>query len=335
MRGAARRARLAAALLAAVLLATSPAPAQPARRDALLAPGERIRVGVGDRVVLHAVQPPVRLAEDARRLGVPTDWLQIWLPRGWEESWIDPADLARLVREGTTPVLVHWFFGDAISRERVLAEGEAWRHSLRRMARRVAGAGPVLVVLEPEFNNAPPSGETPVVAWPGFGDALAEAARLVRAEAPQARVGACAGDFSPDRDLDLVLGRAAGALDFLAFQEMRARTRGEGEAYLDVGAAALDYARYLARFGRPLLLAYVAVSSFGGWEQQQARALAGLARRRAELRETGVFGAIYFQLRDDPAHQGYFGAAERAFGLATAAGEAKPALAAFGELAAP
>jgi hypothetical protein len=331
--------RLAAAFVATALAGAAFAEANPARDGAPLGVPGRLLVGVGDRLVFHGVQPPVALSDDARRLGVPLDFLQVWLPRGWQESWIDPERLAALARGGTTPVVVHWFFGDAISRERVSGMRAEWEESLRRMARRIADAGQVLVVLEPEFNNAPPQGETAVVDWAGFGDALADAARLVRSEAPQARVGTCAGDFSPDRDLDLVLARAAPALDFLAFQEMRASTRAEGDAYLDVGAAALDYAHYLARFARPLLLAYVAVSSHGpsdqGWEEKQARALSSLASRRAELREAGVFGAIYFQLRDDPAHEGWFGAAERAFGLATAAGNAKPALAAWREIAQP
>ena len=42
-----------------------------------------------------------------------------------------------------------------------------------------------------------------------------------------------------------------------------------------------------------------------------------------------MFGLIYFQLRDDPAHLGYFGPAERHFGLLRADGTAKPALDVF------
>jgi len=45
-----------------------------------------------------------------------------------------------------------------------------------------------------------------------------------------------------------------------------------------------------------------------------------------------VFGLVYFQLRDDPNHSGFFGVAERSFGLLRADGSAKPALEAFREL---
>ena len=47
---------------------------------------------------------------------------------------------------------------------------------------------------------------------------------MIREQAPNARVGVCPGDFSPDRDLEPLLGPAASELDFLAFQEMRAST---------------------------------------------------------------------------------------------------------------
>ena len=291
---------------------------------------DRLLVGVGDRLTMHAGGRSVFLPDEARRLGVGTDLFQIWLPRGWQDSWIEPSTLSRLLQSGTTPVVAHWFFGDAISRERVQAEVHEWHRSLGRMGRRIAVEGPVLVLLEPEFNNEPPPGETAVTAWPGFAAELREAARIVRREAPNALVGVCAGDNSPTRNLEAILAPVAADLDFLAFQEMRADTRREGPDALGVGAAAVDYARYLKRaFGRPILLGYVAVSSHGGWEGRQAEALRGLVQQRTALRAAGVFGVVYFQLRDDPEHLGWFGPAERHFGLTTSTGEPKPALEAF------
>lgn len=300
--------------------------------------GSRILVGVGDRLHIHQDGRRISVRDEAARLGLGTDLIQLWLPRGWEDSWIDPKDLSQLAASGSTPVVVHWFFGDAISRERVRAELHEWHRSLGRMARRIAIESPVLVLLEPEFNNAPPAGETAVTDWAGFATELREAVRIVRSVAPNARVGVCAGDFSPTRNLERVLGPIAGELDFLAFQEMRAKTRRHDEAgdYLDLGAAAVSFASYLQRaFGRPLLLGYVAVSSWDGWEDSQARALDSLARRREELLRQGVFGVIYFQLRDDPQHEGYFGPAESHFGLSSAEGVAKPALEAFRALSPP
>lgn len=296
---------------------------------------ERLRVGVGDRILLYRDGRRIDVLEEARQHGIGTDYLQLWLPRGWRDSWIEPAELRRLTDAGTTPVVAHWFFGDEISRERVEAERHAWHRSLARMARRIAIGAPVLVLLEPEFNNAPPAGETATTAWPGFADELREAARIVRQLAPEARVGVCAGDFSPTRNLETALSGVADDLDFIAFQEMRGITR-HREDQLDLGQAALSYSRYLkAAFGRPIFIGYVAVSSYGGWRDAQTRALRTLVAQRGALLREGVFGLVWFQLRDDPEHRGWFGEAERHFGVLDAAGRPKPALEALRALSSP
>jgi len=296
---------------------------------------EGIRFGIGDRLTLpRADQQWQPLARRARQLRVPLDYLQIWLPRGWQEAWLPVPELRALQEHGTLPVFVHYFFGDAISGERIQAQRAAWHASLERLARAAAPLGPVLIVVEPEFNTDPPPGETATLEWAGAVAAFRAALRRVRSLAPEARLGICAGDFYPDLNLD-GLAPLAGDLDFVAFQEMRARSDPEARrpGYLRVGAQATRYARYLREtFDRPVLLAYVAVSSHGGWEAEQAFAIRDLARHRGALQRAGVFGVIYFQLQDDPTHTGYFGAAERHFGLTDAAGRPKPALRAFREL---
>jgi hypothetical protein len=177
-----------------------------------------------------------------------------------------------------------------------------------------------------------PAGEHAVSSWPGFGEHLARAAALIRERAPNVRVGTCVGDFAGPPAIEASLGRAAPDLDFIAFQEMRASTDPavERDGYLRVGRSATRFARYLQRgFDRPLLVAYVAVSSHGGWEDKQAKALDDVRRERRALRDAGVFGIVYFQLFDDPAHTGYFGDAEPHFGLLRHDGSPKPALEAF------
>jgi hypothetical protein len=294
----------------------------------------RLRLGVGDRIsVLDAAAGEwVSLPQQALDRGVPLDLFQVWLPRGWDEDWVKRTRLEQLAAQGITPVVVHYYFGDAISRERVEAQRDGWYSSMWRMANLVRMDAPVLVVLEPEFNIAPPEGETAITSWPWFARDLRAAAEMIREQVPNALIGTCPGDFPGTPNLEPLLGPVASDLDFLAFQEMRASTDPEaGRAdYLEVGRASSDYARYLKRaFGRPLLLAYVAESSHGSWEKRQADALRDLDRHREDLREAGVFGLIYFQLRDDPAHVGYFGAAERHFGLLRADGTPKPALEVF------
>lgn len=287
--------------------------------------------GIGDRVTWHQQGQAVDVLDDARRVGLDPDYLELWLPRGWRDSWLVPDDLRGLVARGVTPIVAHWYFGDTISRERIVAGRHAWHRSLARMARRIAIDAPVLVLLEPEFNNAPPAGETAVTDWPGFADEIREAARIVRHFAPRARVGLCAGNFGT-RDLERSVGPVAAELEFLAFQEMRASTR-HGPEDLDLGASALGFARYLrSAFGRPVLLAYVAVSSHGGWAPAQRQAVESLQAKREALAESGVFGLVWFQLRDDPDHRGWFGDAERSFGALTAEGKPKPVLEALRRL---
>lgn len=290
-----------------------------------------MRFGIGDRLTVLSGGEWVSLAERAATAGIRPDYLQVWLTRGWRTSWIPRERLQGLAARGVTPVFVHYFFGDEISRERVTEEREEWHASLRRMARVARHAGSALIVLEPEFNIEPPAGETAIVDWPGFADEIRTALRLIRAEAPHAKIGVCAGDFYPDQNLG-VLGTVAAELDFLAFQEMRGSTDPvhTRSGYLRVGWDSVRYARYLReRFGKPILLAYVAVSSHGGWEARQAEALRDLHDARGALREQGVFGMIYFQLQDDPEHAGYFGAAERRFGLIREDGSPKPAFYVF------
>ena len=296
----------------------------------------RLRIGIGDRMRLERDGSWVRTLDEMERLGVRPDFVQIWLPHGWQESWLPRSDLDDMAQRGVVPVVVHYFFGDFISKERVEAQRAAWLRSIERMADRIRMAGPVLVVLEPEFNIAPPPGETAITRWPGFSSYLREAAQMIRSRAPNARVGVCVGDFAGPPYLEPVLGPVADDLDFLGFQEMRAATVPEAgsEAYLRVGRSATDFARYLERaFGRPLLLGYVAVSSHARWEEEQASALRDLLAHRRDLLDAGVFGWVYFQLFDDPRHTGFFAAAEPHFGLVTANGRPKPALDVFRELA--
>ena len=324
------RVRLAACLLALAcgLLARS-AQADPALEPA---PDGRLRVGIGDRLQLERGGSRVSVLAELDRIGLQSELFQLWLTREWQPSWIPRAELRALAARSIVPVVAHYYFGDAISRERFERESDAWYASVRRMAEALRMDAPALVILEPEWNVEAPPGETSLTRWPGFGEHLARAAALIRERAPNVRVGTCVGDFAGPPQLEAALGRAAPELDFLAFQEMRAGTDPDaGRAgYLEVGRSATRYAGYLQRaFERPLLVAYVAVSSHGGWEREQAQALDDLRHQQDALREAGVFGIVYFQLFDDPAHTGYFGAAEPHFGLLRHDGSPKPALDAF------
>jgi len=298
----------------------------------------RLQVGIGDRLTVERDGRWVPTVDALDRLGIDVDMLQIWLPRGWQDDWVSKDALERLHARGVVPVVVHYYFGDFISKERVEAQRSAWYTSMWEMAQQIRGDDPVLVVLEPEWNIAPPPGETAITDWPWFANDLRAAAIMIRKEAPNALIGTCPGDFPGRPNLEPVLGPVAADLDFLAFQEMRASTDPDGDrpGYTDVGRSAVEFARYLHRaFGRPLLLGYLAVSSYGGWVDTQRSIVADVHAHRKALLDAGVFGVVYFQLFDDRKHRGYFGPAEKHFGLIDAKGRRKPAFEAFRALAAP
>lgn len=319
--------------LAWLMLGLAPGPVSGA--DFELRDTSRMRVGIGDRISVErrGKSVPTLIALDG--LGLQVDMLEVWLPRGWKKSWLSRDALAEMHARGVVPVVVHYYFGDEISKERVEAQRDEWYASVRKMAEQIRGADPVLVILEPEFNGAPPEGETAITDWPGFGDDLRTLAKMIRRKAPNALVGTCPGDFPGTPTLEPVLGPVASDLDFIAFQEMRASTDEDRSrpGYTQAGRAAVDYARYLKRaFDRPLLLGYVAISSYGGWDQTQKKMLAEVHGQTDALRAAGVFGVIYFQLFDDPEHTGYFGSAEKKFGLLTEEGRAKPVLDVFRDM---
>jgi len=274
----------------------------------------------------------------ARDNGAPVNTQAIWLTRDWNDSWgIDRGDLVRMAQDGVVPVLMLYYFGDDISPQNVIEHRDAWYLYLMKVAALAAIDHPVLVVIEPEFNDETNDSRTLVVNWPGFNEVVIDGIYLLRSLAPNLLVGICPGDFGT-QDLELSMGEIAQYSDFIAFQEMRASTRDNviTHEFEDVTENALAYSYRLQQlFDKPLLLAYVAVSTFdreGDWPQFQADVITNLFDENfAELAEHGVFGALYFMAFDDPQHAGYFGEAEKHFGLADENGETKPGWDAFAE----
>ena len=126
--------------------------------------GDRLKIGIGDRLTAPSRSggPWTSQPGEALAHGLKLDFFELWLPRGWKEGWVERKRLGALVRKGITPVVVHYYFGDFISRERVESQRKGWYSSMWRMAQLIRMQAPVLVVLEPEFNIAPPPGETAI-----------------------------------------------------------------------------------------------------------------------------------------------------------------------------
>jgi len=291
-------------------------------------------VGVGDRQRFYLENDRGKasfLHRWARNNGAPVNAQAIWLTRNWDEGWASREDLERMVAEGVVPVLILYYFAGDISRSYVVEHRQDWYFYLMKVAALASIDAPVLVVLEPEFNDGTNAAGTVISNWPGFNEIVIDGIYLLRSMAPNLLVGICPGDFGSE-DLEPSIGEVVEYSDFIAFQEMRASTQPSEtcDDYEDITDRSLRYADYLYQtFDKPVLLAYAAVSTYGGWEQIQADVVKHLFAARGKLRERGVFGILYFMLFDDPEHDGYFGAAETEFGLVRADGEPKPGWHAF------
>ena len=296
------------------------------------APEQRL-VGAGDRVGHMESGSPVLWWRVARDMGVSVNAQALWVTRGFEPDWFGPADLAEMSEAGVTPVIILYYFGDDVSQEYVTAHVGDYRDWMQRVMEHLACEVPLLVVLEPEYNNIQPDGSRHVRAWPPFADLMIQATGEVRLHMPNARVGICPGDY---RDYDLwgTLGTLAPYLDFLAYQELWGQTRPShlSEDYEDVTDYALLFTAHLSSvYDKPVLLAYLGVSSYtpegseDDWSVIKADVWRNLTSRSQAFVDAGLIGALAFALYDDPKDEGYFGAAEAHWGLLDAEGKPKDA----------
>ena len=297
-------------------------------------------VGTGDRWEHLEGDRHVIWWKDALASGVPMNAYGMWVTRDYETNWFGRAELTALHEAGLTPVLIFYYFGDDISQETVTVRYEQYRAWLQRALENIASDVPVLVVLEPEFNNVPPDRGEHVKEWAPFAELMIRSAAEVRHFLPRARVGICPGDYRA-YDLWDVLGPVSKHMDFLAFQELWGSTRPNwmDEEKQDVTTFALLFTTYLRIvYERPVLLAYLGVSSYDertghDWERVQARVWRDLADDMDRFRANGLFGVLAFAWYDDPVHTGYFGPAETNWGLVERTGRRKPAFKEFSRLA--
>ena len=296
--------------------------------------------GTGDRWEHLEGDRHVEWWRDALATDVPLNAHAMWITRDWEPSWFGRHELRALHDAGLTPVLLFYYFGDDVSQETVTARYEHYRHWLQAALSHLSTDIPVLVVLEPEFNNVPPNGDAHVKGWLPFAELMIRSAAEVRRFLPGAHVGICPGDYRA-YDLWGVLGPISKHMDFLAFQELWASTRQNwmSEHHQDVTEFALLFTTYLrVVYERPILLAYLGVSTHSegskdDWEKVQARVWRDLADDIDRFRANGLFGVLAFAWYDDPTHVGYFGPAETRWGLVERTGRRKPAFEEFARLA--
>lgn len=301
---------------------------------------EKILVGSGDRYDTWEHGKGTIWHKSLLERKIPINAHAVWVTRDFDRTWFSAQDLQEMNRDGILPVVILYYFGDDVSREFVTAQYSNYVAWLQRVLAELQGDYPLLVVLEPEFNNIPENGEHHVLDWPPFSALMIRSAEEVRLSLPSARVGVCPGDFRSYNLWD-VLGPVAPHLDFLAYQELWASTRPNSmtEEAEDVTDHALMFTTYLSVvFQKPVLLTYLGVSTFSrshgeDWTRIQALIWRNLTTRIGSFLDGNAFGFLAFAYLDDPSHVGYFDVAERHWGLADKLGRAKPGLEEFRKLA--
>jgi len=290
-------------------------------------------LGVGDRV---EVDMPVgsgqhyqSLASLSKKFGLHPQSITHWLTRETNWQWETPDRLKALVEAGHTPVIVDWYFGDQISPSFVSQHADEYRRHIReQLIPLIRDLPEVWVLLEPEFNKHG------ISSWRPWGDLSRDVVDMIHQSVAGARVGFVLGNWTDTQQSSLVdvMSETVQHSDFIGFQEMISSL--DAHSAMDVSWNPVDRSLRLASFlqkvfHKPIYLAYLAVSSFGHWQQKQAHLIERFRDAMPELAYHGVIGASYFALFDDPKHVGWFVQAETSLGLVDAYGKAKPALKAW------
>ena len=291
-------------------------------------------------------QSPIQLGLDtksvaaARQLGVPIAYGSTWAgPWNQKFGWKGIEDDLRLARKnGTTPVVQWWYWGDDISPKcvengcldryhGVRKDRATWTRMSNELADlivKVHGSNSkALVVIENEFNK---NGIENYEAFDGY---LAEQAEIFHRRG--IKVVISFGNWGQPhwKKFD----RSIAAADMLGTMRLQSSIR-DKSTYMASADELISAAKYFNKtFGKPTFVTDFAFSSYpeASYEGYQDRVVRDIFSRMDELKEAGVQGMIWRMLRDDPKFdtKNYHGVAERHWGLLHADGSPKPAFESF------
>ena len=184
--------------------------------------------------------------------------------------------------------------------------------------------GKKYIILNPEYN------ENGVETWSGWNEIMKKSFNILKRK--NRFIGYGVGDFgvynvtfdynnfnSFEKSF-----KAVKYFDFIAFQEMRAITRNSKSDILNTPYRSLEFAKYLhQKYKKPIFLAYLAISSYKSNLIQKE-----VFKRYSQLlpifkNEAGLIGFNIFHLFDRVQQVGYFGKAEKYFGIIDKKGNKK------------
>jgi hypothetical protein len=267
------------------------------------------------------------------RTGVAPDYATVWVGK-WnlDLGWRGTDEALRSIRsEGVTPAVHFYYWGDDIRPECLDAgcDGKdvwGWQSLADGLVQHLqagAGGGPVVVILESEFNK------NGLHESDALDRMLAEKADYIRQGYPQARIVLGLGNWAPDSWW--TWDQAAAACDAVGLQALGGTTQDSQERVLDLFNSTLAGAQRLHDlFGKPVFVQDVAVSSYPEPDNLalQQQALDRFAAGLPDLQAAGVEAVVYRSFIDVPdmALDNHYAEAERHWGLAWAqTGQLKPA----------
>lgn len=284
-----------------------------------------------------------------------TKWLGRWTGIGSDGG---SADLANFLKECKTEGVkahLHLFYaGDNISpaffRGQATPDGktlDGWWKLVKAVALEARRAdAEVLVNIETEWNK----GGVPSDPIP-FDTAFRDAAKLIKSQAPKARIVCAPGAWGNIVDTLARFPGIRSVTDVYGTQCLYALTRHKPDVYAKGPDTLLSYLRALASIagGKPLMVTDLAFSSYGGnfatthpfnggdgraAETQQRAAFVRLGELLPEMTRLNVVALFVRSVKDvkmDPAN--YFGYAEQYWGVVRGDDTKKPAFGSFVSLA--
>lgn len=257
----------------------------------------------------------------------------IWITRDWKEEWYPAKTVNAMIQKGYTPVFIFYYFADDISPSFVKKHKNRYFYALQRFIHYLQKIkGKKIVVLNPEYN------ENGMSSSKDFDLVNVTSIIKIKNSVKNVFVGPCVGDFGEytkvwdQHNWDAFapsLYFSAKVADFIAFQEMRALTRNTKKEILLIPKRILALTTYLwKKYHKPTLLAYLAISSYKA-PSIQTQVLQELKSYLPILKELDFLGFGWFNYIDNPDHTGYFGTAEKYWGLKTYDGKNKESLKVF------
>ncbi len=246
--------------------------------------------------------------------------VSLWITREWSENWYPSSEVNQhIVEKGYTPIFIVYWFGDDISVDYIQKHEKEYYTYLKRLRLYLDKIkGQKIIVLNPEYN------QFGVEGWRGFNKLLLKSKEIL--DHGDISIGPCVGDFGNYdlvfdpfnwKDFDMSIKDSIQSFDFIAFQEMRSLTKNTPSHIIKLPERIESFSAYLyATYEKPVLLAYIALSSFGKeGETLQKDVFRRLAQRQNILAQSGMIGMNLFHLIDVPGHIGYFGSGEEHFGV--------------------